>query len=118
MEQQATYTAMGWDFNTIWTMVEGQTYPQLKNVPFKKSTTNIPLVKTAESNYTVYAENNNIHIAGIQQSATVVVYNINGQILSQSVVSNNAVLPVFNKGLYIVRITENNKTTAIKVINK
>jgi len=118
LKQQATYTAIGWDFTNIWTITEGQTYPQLKNVPFKQAPTGIPVVKTNESNYIVYAENNNIHISGIQQSATVIIYNISGQILSQSVVNNDAVLPVSSKGIYIVRITENSRTAAVKVINK
>jgi len=117
LKQQVTYTAIGWDFNNVWTITEGQTYPQLKNVPFKQAPTGIPAVKTNESNYIVYAENDNIHISGIQQPATVVIYNISGQMLSQSVVNDNAVLPVSGKGIYIVRITENSRTVAVKVIN-
>jgi len=119
MKQQATFTAIGWDFNNIWTITEGQTYPQLKNVPFKPAPeTDIPAVKADKSNYIVYAENNTIHISGIQQPAIVAVYNISGQMLSKSAVNNNATLPVSNKGLYIVCITENGKTVAVKVINK
>jgi len=119
LKQQATYTGIGWDFSNIWTITEGQTYPQLKNVPFKQTPAeSIQSVKADENGYVVYAENNNIHISGIRQSATVAVYNLNGQMLSLSVVNNNAVVPVSNKGIYIVRITENDKTNAVKVINK
>ena len=117
LKQQATYTAIGWDFNDIWTITEGQTYPQLKNVPFKQAS-DIPSVKADESNYIVYAENNNIYISGIQQTATVAVYNLNGQLQSQSVVSGKAVLTVSGTGFFIVRITENDKTASVKVINK
>ncbi|MDR0505294.1 MAG: T9SS type A sorting domain-containing protein [Dysgonamonadaceae bacterium] len=117
LKQKATYTAVGWDFDNIWTITEGQSYPQLKTTPFKQAT-NIPFVATGKSNYTVYTENDKVHISGIQQSAVVAVYNVNGQLQYQSAVSNNASLPLNSKGFYIVRITENDKTVSVKVINK
>src|SRR5262249_4241586 len=30
MKQKATYTAWNWDFNTVWVIVDGQDYPQLR----------------------------------------------------------------------------------------
>jgi hypothetical protein len=32
-KQQSTYTNLGWDFDTVWEMVPGYDFPQLKNMP-------------------------------------------------------------------------------------
>jgi hypothetical protein len=116
LKQQATYTAINWDFNTIWTMEEGVAYPQLKNR--KQIITGIQPVFKPTIPYTVSAFDNHIYISGIGQSATVTLYNLHGQLLSEAVFGNKATLPVANKGLYIVRITENGKSTSLKVTCK
>jgi hypothetical protein len=117
LKQQVTYNAIGWDFNTIWTIEEGAAYPQLKNVKYTTST-GIQPVTTETNSYKVYASDNRICVSGIEQAATVTLYNVNGQLLSEAMVGDKAVLPVANKGFYVVRITENGKATAFKVINK
>lgn len=115
LKQQATYTAIGWDFDNIWTIEEGQTLPQLKNVPLVTST---PSVLKNTNQYNVFATDNKIFVSGIERSAVVTLYSINGQMISRSVCENDAVLSVPGKGFYIVRILENGRTTSKKVINK
>ncbi len=114
LKQKATYTAIGWDFDNIWTIEEGTSYPKLRNV-----FTNIPFVKSDNTNnYTYHTADNIIIIAGIEQSADVAVFNVNGQQVYHSFVNDNAEIPVSGKGFYIVRITENGKTTSLKVVVK
>lgn len=113
LKSKATYTAIGWDFATIWGIEEGQAYPRLNVL----HTSLYPETQDVNA-YKVYTSDNNIHISGIGQSAIVTLYNINGQMLSQSNVSDEAVLSVPGKGFYIVNIVEGGKITPVKVIVK
>ena len=115
LKQQATYTAIGWDFDNVWTIQEGQSLPQLKHVPVVSS---VPSVPQDKNNYLVYVSEDKVYISGINQSAEVSLYNINGQLVANGVFSDNAVLKVSNKGFFIVRVTENGVSTSIKVVNK
>lgn len=113
--KKATYTAIGWDFDNIWTIVEGVSYPKLKAVPTGLS----ELLGDEEAGkYIVYTSGNDIYVFGIENEAQVSIYNVNGQLLSQKVITNNTAMPVANKGFYLLTITENGKTSPVKVICK
>ncbi len=115
LKQKATYTTIGWDFNNIWSINEGQGYPVLKNVPLP---TGIDSPTCDVKTYSIYTENNYIYVSGIEQSAKVSIYNVNGQEISQAVIENNTGLVAPSKGFYIISITENGKTVSLKAIVK
>ncbi|MFV0468090.1 MAG: T9SS type A sorting domain-containing protein [Dysgonomonas sp.] len=114
LKKQSTYTAIGWDFNNVWTIDEGTSYPTLKNV----HTSGISQQTVNNDKYTAYTSNNNIYVSGIENEALVVVYNLSGQIVSQSVVGNNVAIPVSAKGVYLLRITEKGSISFAKVLCK
>ena len=115
LKRASTYTAIGWDFNNIWTIEENVSYPKLKSVQ-QMSGLSTPV--GAANNYKAYTVDNNIHILGIETEATVSVYNVNGQMISLSTVTPDSMIPVPGKGLYLLRITENGISSSIKVLCK
>lgn len=118
LKQKETYTDLGWDFEKTW-VIGGDKYPELIGMPVPPDPTGIFTQTNDVNNYIVSASDDKISVSGIEESAKVTVYNVNGQTISQaSVTGSSVVLPVSAKGFYIVRITENEKTTSVKVINK
>jgi hypothetical protein len=115
LKQQATYVAIGWDFTNVWTIDEGNAFPVLKN---QKTITGIQETKKPETGYTVYTTGETAIIKGIATTALVSVFNSNGQLISKSTETGDAVLPLPAKGFYIVRIVENNRSHSIKIVNK
>lgn len=114
MKKQATFAAIDWDFNEVWTIEEDVTYPKLKNV---EQPTNLPQVSGATGHqYIVYALDHSIYVSGIETEASIAVYNVSGQLLSQKVAADGIAIPVAGKGLYLLTITENGVTTPAKVI--
>lgn len=117
---EVPYEDAAFDFDQIW-IIEKNTnegYPTLKNVLFvEKPGVGITQVTNNEKAYVVSVSNDVISISGIEGAATVVLYNMNGQIVSQSVTSeDNVQLPAGGKGLYIVRIIESDSVTSVKLI--
>lgn len=113
-KKQSTYTTIGWDFNNIWDIEEGLAYPTLKNV----AKVGIDENNIAKNKYTIYTSENNIYISGIKDKAEVVVYNLSGQVISQSTIADNIAIPVTGKGVYLLRITENGLVSFAKVLCK
>ena len=115
LKKESTYTAIGWDFNNIWTIEENASYPKLK---FVQQMSGLSTPIGTANNYKAYTVDNNIHILGIEKEATVSVYNVNGQMISLSTVTPDSIIPVPGKGLYLLRITENGISSSIKVLCK
>lgn len=114
------YREAAFDFDQIW-MIEKDTnegYPVLKNVAFiEKPGVGITQVTNNEKAYIVSVSNDVISISGIEGVATAVLYNMNGQVVSQSITSeDNVQLSAGGKGLYIVRIIESDSVTSVKLI--
>lgn len=116
LKKQATYTNIGWDFTDIWTIEEGAAYPTLKNVG--KKTSGVPENAVNQNKYAAYSQNNTIYVLGVENEARVTVYSVSGQMVSQSIITNNTGIPVPTKGLYLLRITENGITSSAKVLCK
>ncbi len=116
LKKKVSYTNIGWDFNDVWTIEEGASYPTLKNVGNKPS--GLESITNNINKYSVYSQNNNIYVLGVENEADVIVYNVNGQVVSMSRIASNTGIPVSAKGLYLLRITENGLTSSAKVLCK
>jgi len=69
-------------------------------------------------NISAYSANSAIYLSNLPESSTIYVYDIAGQLLvSQKANAANAVLPVAQKGLLLVKIVSGNNSKTIKVNN-
>ena len=110
LKTQATYAALGWDFTNVWTMNENE-FPTLKGV-------GTVAVKNAQiSGYSIFVVDGTVHIKGLSK-AKISVYNVNGYLVGNiAVTSNDAAIKLPAKGVYLVRIVENNNVSVNKVVN-
>lgn len=115
LKKQATYSAIGWDFASVWTIEEGVGYPTLKEVPVASGITSD---ENDATRFSVYTNGSDVIISGIQDQATVAVYNLQGQLVYKTVVSDNSPVSIGYQGLYILRIAENDRVQVEKVILK
>lgn len=113
--KQTTYVEMGWDFDNVWTIEEGVSYPTLKvQKPWDPSGIED---NVAESAYKIVVNGGIVTITGIDK-ADVSLYNTNGQLIKQTVGQDGiATLSLPTTGIYIVRIVENGKAYTEKVLN-
>lgn len=102
-----TYTAMGWDFTTIWT-IRANAFPMLLNL---RLTTDVENNKVADK-YKVFVSNGVLHVQGTENAA-VSVFNVNGQLVKQLQNGENQ-FTLNAKGVFLIRI--NNENTIYKVI--
>lgn len=122
--KQSIFEEATFDFDTVWTIEEGVSYPTLKNVLYWNIYPSPPvgIIQVAdkeETTYTVSVSDGMVSISGIEDIANVALYNMNGQVVSQEVASaGSAQLPATGKGLYIVRIIEKNTVTSVKLVVK
>lgn len=115
------YEDANFDFNEIWTMdkTQNEGYPTLKKVPFVSSSVGIAQVDNKEKSYVVSVSENTITISGIENPSTVILYSINGRVISQTITSENSVeLPAISKGIYIVRIADKDSVFTAKLVVK
>lgn len=112
LKKQATYSAINWDFATVWSIQENVDYPKLKNV----KPTKISELKANASKYTLFSQKSNIYIKGIQEEAMVTLYNTNGQMLAKAKVVNNGFITAPATGFYILQIVEKGSNSSVKVI--
>ena len=112
LKQAATYSGIGWDFANVWSIEEGAKYPVLRGM-----SSSVVESKEELNKYVVTVSDNNLYISGIQSTAEVAVYNMNGGTVSQTIEADNAMLPLSVKGIYVVRIVEEGAATLVKVIN-
>lgn len=111
LKKQSTYTAIGWDFSNVWSIKEGTAYPQLKNL----QTSGISENTIEKSKYSISVSDKKIYVSGIENEAEVTAYNLNGQVVFQSVVTSSSAILVPHKGLYLLKIVENGSVTSMKV---
>ena len=122
LQQESTYTGIGWDFANVWMFDKesGYSYPVLKQ--FGAIITGIEDVNTdknAAAAYAVHAAGNVLNVAGLGGQAHVTVATLAGQnVASFSTKAASATVSLPGKGVYIVKISENGKATAMKVVNK
>lgn len=122
LQQESTYTGIGWDFANIWMFDKesGYSYPVLKQ--FGAIITGIEDVNTdknAAAAYAVHAAGNVLNVAGLGGQAHVTVATLAGQnVASFSTKAASATVSLPGKGVYIVKIAENGNATAMKVVNK
>lgn len=122
LQQESTYTAIGWDFNNIWSFdtASGYLYPVLKQ--FGAIITGIEDVNTGENAagaYAVHASGNVLVVAGLGAQADVTVATLAGQnIASLTTRAGSATITLPGKGIYIVKIVENGSAKAVKVVNR
>lgn len=122
LQQESTYTGIGWDFANVWMFDKesGYSYPVLKQ--FGAIITGIEDVNTdknAAAAYAVHAAGNVLNVAGLGGQAHVTVATLAGQnVASFSTKAASATVSLPGKGVYIVKIAENGNATAMKVVNK
>lgn len=76
-------------------------------------------VNPAFKNVTVFVNNNNLHIKGLEDKATLQVYSVLGkQVVNTKVNSNLVALPQVTAGVYIIQLTTNKGTFNQKVFIK
>lgn len=112
LTSQSTYSALAWNFETVWTIQNGQ-YPTLKGVGTISAVDNIT---DDVAKYFAYTLNNKLIVKGTAK-ATVAVFNANGTLLGR--VNANTDKSEFNlssKGVYLVQIIEDGKSSVLKVI--
>ena len=122
LTNQGTYTAIGWDFDSVWSMGQGDyKYPVLSNVPVTDfSTSGIEDVITgADDNVVVYGANGEIFVSGLGESAAITVYTVAGvQVASAIVNASETTVAVPANGFYIVAVAADGAVKTAKVIVK
>ena len=122
LQQESTYTGIGWDFANVWMFDKesGYSYPVLKQ--FGAIITGIEDVNTGENAagaYAVHASGNVLVVAGLGSQADVTVATLAGQnIASLTTRAGSATITLPGKGIYIVKIVENGSAKAVKVVNR
>ena len=122
LQQESTYTGIGWDFANVWMFDKesGYSYPVLKQ--FGAIITGIEDVNTGENAagaYAVHASGNVLVVAGLGAQADVTVATLAGQnIASLTTRAGSATITLPGKGIYIVKIVENGSAKAVKVVNR
>lgn len=124
LQQQATYTGIGWDFASVWAFdtANGYNFPVIKSigyVEFNKETLGVGgIADNDAAGYVVYASGNVLTVAGTGANAKVNVLNAAGQIVATAVANGTCTVALPGAGLYIVSIADNGNTKAYKVLNR
>ncbi|MDE6086088.1 MAG: T9SS type A sorting domain-containing protein, partial [Muribaculaceae bacterium] len=120
LQTQAPYTAIGWDFDGVWKMGEGEyKYPVLCTVTVTDFSGIDEVVADVESNVSVVAANGEIIVSGLGETSVIAVYNAAGvQVATASVTSSDAVVAVPANGFYIVAVTTDGSSVTSKVVVK
>ena len=118
---QSTYTGIGWDFDNVWAMGQGDyKYPVLKGVAVSDATLGIEdVVATAESSLRVAGGNGEILVAGISEASVITVYNAAGvQVATVATDAPEATVAAPAAGLYIVAVATDGAVSTAKVVVK
>ena len=103
-ENSTIYKSIGWDFDAVWQIVDGN-YPTLRFVT-------VGIDKTAAAKgVSVYSTNGSV-IVKVEKPTTVQIYSLAGTLVYKAKVSDKASISL-NKGCYIVKAGE----TTTKVMN-
>ena len=119
---QGTYTNIGWDFDNVWVMGQGEyKYPVLGSLNVTDYNAGIEdvIADGAESNIIIAAANGEITVAGLGESAVISVYTAAGvQVASAAVNAPVATVAVPANGFYIVAVATNGTVKTAKVAVK
>lgn len=103
-----TYSELGWDFTTVWT-IKPNTFPLLLNLRFTTENSH-PVVS---SKYKVFVKNGQLNVQGAE-NALVTIYNVSGQCV-KTLRAAETLTNLGVKGIYIVKIAEGNNIESFKV---
>ncbi len=118
---QGTYTAIGWDFDGVWKMGEGDyKYPVLGTVTVTDFSSGIEnVIADAEATVSVAAANGEIIVSGLGETSVITVYTAAGlQVASVNVNDAAAAVAVPANGFYIVAVATDGAVTTAKVVVK
>ncbi|MCM1441654.1 MAG: T9SS type A sorting domain-containing protein, partial [Roseburia sp.] len=120
---QSTYTAIGWDFDNVWSMGEGEyKYPVLATVKvtdFSVSGIEDVISGVTESSVVVYGAEGEILVSGLGETAAITVYTAAGVQVASAVVNGaQATVAVPANGFYIVSVATNGTVKTAKVVVK
>lgn len=113
LQQQGTYTGLGWDFTNIWAIASGK-YPTFQKVGLYGTGVNNP--QTSDK-YVAYIADGQLNIKGISSASVVSVYTVSGALVNQARVYSSATgitLPA--KGIYLVRVQNTENPSVLKVV--
>jgi hypothetical protein len=109
---QSIYTGLSWDFETIWTIANGQ-FPTLKGVGTISA---VDKVSAETRKYNAFIANEKLIVRGTTQ-AIISVFNLNGSLVAKVIAnSNQSEISLTSKGVYLVQVIENGQSTVLKVI--
>lgn len=110
LQKEAAYTAIGWDFETIW-KIEGTGFPVLR----RSHQVGVKPAVEKDSKY-AYTLGGKLYVAGVER-ADITVYDINGHMINKVYSSGeNTGILLNTRGIYIIRIEEGGVSTARKII--
>lgn len=112
LKKQATYTALGWDFDKIWSIEEGAAYPTLKQVGKKTALT----APQNEFSYSFYTEGRRLFVFGLEEGCRIQVLNLSGQSMLQVQADNRVELSLPGAGIYLLRIMHDGRSSVAKVL--
>jgi hypothetical protein len=120
MKTQSIFTALGWDFSTIWAIgsTDNDGYPYLA-----VSKTGTGLYDTKyNTNITIYPNpaSDAIQVTGVEGKASLTLLDINGKLILNKEVANNEAISVssLSQGIYLMKIVTANGTTQKKLVKK
>lgn len=109
---QSVYTGLSWDFETIWSITNGQ-FPTLKGVGTISA---VDQLQADSPKYHAFTANKKLVVKGTKQ-ATVSVFNMNGLLVARVAANTDqSEISLPSKGVYLVWIEENGQSSALKVI--
>lgn len=91
---------------------------RMDNYVYTLPSTGIGTIEKSTS-YAYLVENNTANISGLPEHAAISLFDMKGsRLLSLTSKSNGIILPLPNKGIFLVTITNESKTESIKILNK
>lgn len=118
LQQSETFTNMGWDFESVWSIDEGKTYPYLKLFGYQTSGIESVLSGYDGNNVCVSAFKNAIIISGLKGCGRIVISDMSGAIVASQAINRNTKVDFPYNGLYIVTIIQKNETKSYKIVVK
>ncbi len=110
LQQQASYTTIGWDFDNVWSMGQGDyLYPVLKKVNVTNFSSGVEdLVADATANVRVYTNGTEVTVDGFTGAAVVNIYNVYGATVAAASTAGESVsVNVPAAGVYVVSVVAN-----------
>lgn len=120
LQNKATYTNIGWDFDNIWDfdISNGYLYPVLK-VMRTPIANGIKQLFSIDGTIAVSAEDGKLNLGGLDGNAKISIYTAAGQrVASANAAASGTVVNLPAKGIYIVTVQDNGTKKSFKIVNK